>query len=109
MLRRTSLRKRRPGKPRRGRTYDPAYMRWVKKWPCAACGLEGGSDPCHTKAIDRGGMGQKTSDRSCIPLCRVHHREFDQGRYRATFCERYRLDIDRLVERLNAIYSDYKS
>lgn len=46
------------------------YMRWIKTLPCAACGRMG-SEAAHTGPR---GLGQKSSDESCIPLCADHHR-----------------------------------
>lgn len=85
-----------PGKPVR----DKAYLRFVKSFPCAACGRTWCIDPAHTGPH---GLGQKASDLSCIPLCRIPcHREFDadpQG-----FREKFGLDVTRLIVRLNAAY-----
>jgi hypothetical protein len=44
-----------------------AYRRWVASLPCLACGIEGYSQAAHP---NRGrGLGQKSSDLDCFPLC----------------------------------------
>ncbi len=107
MIRRTPLKrstkpiaKRRPGKPRRGPADIPAeewrnhkYLRFLRELgTCDICHRSGKvtvgtCDPCHT---ENGGMRMKGPDRSCVPLCRTHHTEYDAGR---TLFER-KYDID---------------
>jgi hypothetical protein len=45
-------------------------MRWIKTLPCAVCGRMG-AEAAHTGPR---GLGQKSPDESCIPLCAEHHR-----------------------------------
>ncbi len=71
---------------------DPAYRRFIKGFPCAACGQTWNVDPCHTGPH---GISQKASDLSCIALCRKHHEEMDAAPVR--FAERYQLDIGALI------------
>lgn len=47
-------------------------------------------DPCHT---ENNGTSSKGRDSSCVPLCRVHHQEYDSGR--VAFEERYEVDMKR--------------
>ena len=55
-------------------------------------------DPAHTasKRDGQGGMALKGPDSSCAPLCRVHHDEFDAGRYE--FQMKYAVDMPREAE-----------
>lgn len=85
----------RPEKPVR----DPLYKRFVKSFPCIACRRTWSVDPCHTGPH---GTGQKSCDRSCIPLCRQCHRKFDSNPYR--FGAEFNLDIPAHIARLNALY-----
>ncbi len=85
----------RPGKPVR----DPLYRRFVKTLPCAACGKSWGVDPAHTGPH---GTGQKSSDLSCIPLCRKCHDAFDPDP--RGFSEVHKLDVTALIVRLNNAY-----
>jgi hypothetical protein len=58
------------------RPRDPAYMAWVRRQPCCArvfshlC-----SGPIEADHAGRRSAGRKADDRTCIPLCRRHHRE----------------------------------
>jgi hypothetical protein len=69
---------------------DQPYKDWLKKCRCVVCSIlklvyrdrlcASGSmpiDPAHTV---NNGMSSKGPDNSCVPLCRVHHREYDAGR-----------------------------
>ncbi len=70
-MKRTPLR-RVSKKKKRGPPRSEKYKSWIKTLPCIVCGRYG-CDPAHTKVIDYAGMSQKTSDFSCIPLCRPCH------------------------------------
>ena len=86
-----------PSKPVR----DPDYRRWVKSLPCAACGRSWGIDPAHTGPH---GMSQKSSDLTCIPLCRRDHNAFDAAPQ--DFASEHGIDIPALIQRLNRAYSE---
>ncbi len=45
-------------------------MAFVREWPCCSCTAPGPSDPHH---FGSRGMGQKTDDFRCVPLCRRCH------------------------------------
>ena len=47
------------------------YRAWVRTLPCAVCGRSP-SEAAHTG--NDGGLRQKASDFSCVPLCAEHHR-----------------------------------
>ena len=63
------------------RVRDRDYMMWVKGLACCAAALEGEAGRCegaiqaHHAGTNRG-MSQKAEDRTCIPLCDRHHREW---------------------------------
>lgn len=57
-----------PQKPAR----SPAYLAWVRRQACCNCFARGPSDPHHEGPH---GLGQKTSDFNCVPLCRACHRQ----------------------------------
>ncbi len=55
---------------------------WIKALPCVVCAVQtvpqdGPSDNAHT-ATD--GMGRKADARFIVPLCRMHHRAYDEHR-----------------------------
>lgn len=80
---------------------DPAYRRFIKTLPCAACLKCSRVDPCHTGPH---GIGQKSSDLSCIPLCRRCHQQFDSDPY--GFAGKHHLEIPALIARLNEFYRE---
>jgi hypothetical protein len=85
-----------PSKPIR----DESYLRWIRTLPCSACVKQRRKvEAAHTGPH---GMSQKASDYSCIPLCRVHHQEYDSGPQ--AFQERHGIDVPNLVVQLQAIW-----
>jgi hypothetical protein len=48
-----------------------AYLAFVRTHPCISCGKEGPSEADH---VGPRGVGQKTSDYRCVPLCSACHR-----------------------------------
>lgn len=54
-----------------------AYRRAVASLPCKVCGIEGRSQAAH--ANQGKGLGIKSDDRTCFPLCHECHQQFDQG------------------------------
>ncbi len=47
-----------------------AYRRFVASFPCFSCGVEGFSQAAHPNTGK--GLGIKTSDLDCFPLCAPH-------------------------------------
>lgn len=80
------------------------YKRWIRSLPCAACDKTP-SEAAHTGSD--GGLKQKASDYSCIPLCTDCH-TLNAGSYhqigRGDFERRHQLDIKGLVKRLNRLW-----
>ena len=80
---------------------NPAYLRFVRSQPCCVCGSS-----CRIEAAHTGphGLGQKSPDTSCIPLCREHHTTGNDS-YHALgpwrFAEFHQLDIPAWIEELN--------
>lgn len=73
-----------PVKANRGRVRDNAFLAFLRRQPCCVGPLmrdpcEGRTDPAHLRFTDRSvgrvnpGMGRKSDDRWCLPLCRKHH------------------------------------
>jgi len=84
----------REGKPVR----DLDYLKFIRSLPSAASGKYG-CQACHTGAH---GIGQKSSDLSCIPLTTREHIEFDADP--RGFAEKHQIDIPALISRLNLAY-----
>lgn len=80
-------------------TRDREYLRFIKRLPCVACLRTWWIDPAHTGPH---GTGQKSSDLSCIPLCRRCHDAFDADP--RGFAERHKLDIPALIQMFNRFY-----
>lgn len=101
---RTPVRKRRPGPPRRGPMRDLAYRRWIRELICIVYGpgrlwenlncVTAPTDAAHT---ENNGMSSKGPDSSCVPLCRVHHREYDAGR--EAFERKYNVNMRQIAAR----------
>jgi hypothetical protein len=79
---------------------DDDYKRFIKRLPCVGCLKTWGIDPAHTGPH---GIGQKSCDLSCIPLCRTCHRDYDAAPLK--FATR-KLDIPALIKQFNEFYRD---
>lgn len=107
---RTPVRRKRLGKPRRGPMRDKGYRDWLKYEYCAigeahgSEGCTGVTDPAHT---ENNGMGSKGPDSSCGPLCRRHHREYDAGR--VAFEKKYRVSMKLIAAQNWARYEQEKA
>jgi hypothetical protein len=66
---------------------------------------QGRLDPDHA---GRRGYGQKAPDRTCIPLCRRHHRERDAfaGTFRTFDHGAMRFWLDSMITRYQAMYEE---
>ena len=80
-----------------------ADRKWIALLPCSVCGSHE-SDPAHTKDGTQG-MGQKSSDYSCIPLCRACHEEYHRYGRESEWAASVGIDMRALVARLNAAWS----
>lgn len=78
------------------------YKAWVRSLPCAVCGVQPAGEAAHTGSD--GGMSQKASDYSCVPLCCDCHTQGEESYHRIgreRFEAAHGLDIADLVKRLN--------
>jgi hypothetical protein len=85
------------GKPVR----DRKYRAWIRTLPCAHCGTTYQIEAAHTGSD--GGMRQKSSDTSCIPLCHDCHQAAPVSYHRNR--EALGLDFPVLVSRLQDVYA----
>ena len=78
-----------------------AYLKYVRSWPCIACGtVKRYRDAAHT---GKHGMGQKASDLDTIPACRPCHQELHKlGPVR--FQLKHDLDFAMAIETLQKFY-----
>src|ERR1051325_8768537 len=87
---------------RRGPARDTRYRAWIRTLPCAVCGSKWRVEAAHTGSD--GGMSQKASDYSCVPLCRYCHTG-RRGAYhqigKREFERRYGINLTEFVRALN--------
>jgi hypothetical protein len=75
----------------KGPPRDPAFLAYVRRWPCVLCRRTGRTEPHH---FGRHGTGTKCSDYEVTPLCTEHHRLWHDsgslpGRERAAWLRRW--------------------
>ena len=58
------------------------YLKWIRLLPCVACETTFQIEPAHTYALGPGGMSQKSSDFSAIPLCKSCHTQSGSSYHR---------------------------
>lgn len=75
-------------KPQRFRSR--AYRMHVASLRCCVCG--GPSQPHHLLRTPEKGMGMKSGDNWCIPLCPAHHHELHQDGNETRFLEACGID-----------------
>lgn len=115
MISRSPIKRRRPGKPRRGRVRDPKYLAWLREQWCAICefrpGSEAGTGHIEAAHVGERGLGQKSDDRAAIPLCVRHHRTGADSHHvlGKKFWAHHRLDRDLLVAACNAEFEAQRS
>ena len=91
-----------PQRERKGPPRDWKYRAWIRSLPCAACDCTTLVEAAHTGCD--GGMRQKSSDYSCVPLCAVCHRVGPESYHwigKDAFEKLHGLKFARLVKRLN--------
>jgi hypothetical protein len=79
---------------------DELYKRFVKTFPCCACGVWWNIDPCHTGPHSHGAKG---CDLRCIPLCRRCHNAFDRNPIQ--FAAAHNMDVAGLIQTYRELYS----
>ena len=92
--------------PRRGPSRDSGYRTWIRTLPCAACGSRWQIEAAHTGCD--GGMSQKASDYSCVPLCRSCHTAGREAYHRIgklAFERKWGIDCFDLVRELNIAWT----
>lgn len=89
----------------RGPARNWKYRAWIRTLPCLACGSTYEVEAAHTGAD--GGMRQKASDYSCIPLCSDCHTQAPDSHHRdreaceARIYRRHNTSVAQLVKSLN--------
>ena len=88
---------------------DRAYKSWIRTLPCSIPDCTRYKvEAAHTGSD--GGAKLKASDRSCVPLCRIHHQEYhglNGGKLAVE--RRYLIDFRAIVARLNTAYEKEKT
>lgn len=86
---------------------DAHYRKFLRQLPCSACGHQ-------TRSMEAAhfgprGLGQKASDRQCLPLCRKCHRTGLLSYHSlgpTKFAAAHKIDIPALIEKLNQFYEE---
>lgn len=66
---------------RQPRKRDPGHLAYIRSMPCAICGDTMTVEAAHLRLGSASnnkapaGMGEKPSDKWCLPLCGRHHRQ----------------------------------
>lgn len=89
----------RPGKPQPPSRSKP-FLRWLKTFPCVACGSCKWVDPAH---FGPHGVSTKADDFDALPLCRTCHNE--QGKSALTFAESKGLNVPDLQEYFRGMWN----
>ena len=76
---------------RRGPLRCKKYRIWLHTQACQICHSRF-TEACHTA---NNGMRSKGPDSGCLPLCRLHHAEYDHGR--RAFEAKYELDMRQIA------------
>ena len=70
---------------KRPRIKDAAHLEFLRELPCCACGNDVSTEAAHIRSgsLKYGkrptGLGERPSDRWCLPLCSQCHREQHRG------------------------------
>ena len=92
-------------KERRGPARDSGYREWIRSLSCVGCGSRWQIEAAHTGPD--GGMSQKASDYSCIPLCRSCHTTGRNAYHRVgkeQFERSHGFDCAEVVRALNIVH-----
>lgn len=82
---------------------DSLYLIWIRKQPCAICGVSRGVEAAH---VGLRGLGKKCPDRQVIPLCYLHHRMGPKAHHvlQKKFWGFWKLDRYELIAKYNRNY-----
>lgn len=82
---------------------DKKYLKFVKKYPCCACGWRPNNHLLvHAHHTETGGMGIKGSDYSAVPLCFICH-----DKVHKTGGKNNIPNLEQVIERLQAHYKQW--
>jgi hypothetical protein len=91
--------------PKTKTTRDKKYLEWISTLKCACAPCRGLSVAHHCPEKGKGGVGIKTSDRRCLPLCVTHH--FDvHALGKETFAKQHNLEYEILISAYNRLYEE---
>jgi hypothetical protein len=83
---------------------DPAYLRFVRSFPCHVCRKRYGIEAAH---VGPHGIGQKASDFQTVSLCRVCHAQLHSTgpqRFQAS----HGVDFQELTAQYQALWNERK-
>jgi len=79
------------------------YLNFVRSQCCCVCLAPPRSEAHHFRTSFNSGVGMKSSDTYCLPLCSDHHKELHRTGIK-TFCEKHGIDIYRVLHKLVSEY-----
>lgn len=91
----------------RGPSRNWRYRAWIRSLPCASCGSTYSVEAAHTG--NDGGLAQKASDYSCIPLCSDCHTQAPHSHHRDRAAFEARIDVAGIVRSLHHCWFAYAS
>lgn len=96
---RIDTRPRKRNAPRPAWKVAEAFKQWLRGRDCAVSNLncDGRMESAHVDFLGSKGMGTKTEDRHCIPLCTFHHRA-QHTRGWLTFQADHKMDAAKLSD-----------
>ena len=112
-LKRTSVRKKRPGPPRRGRVHDLNFLAYMAEQPCLVSGQTRDIRGRRVELHHVRQYGSQKNDRRVLPLLPQFHRS-GEGVYsietlgKLKFQQRYGIDIEGAIARYNSEYEAQK-
>ena len=103
---------------REPRVQRPAFLAFVRRRPCCACGAPAPSQAAHVRMSDAAtgnvnpGVGAKPDDRRCVPLCASCHLDAPDAQHRVgerRFWARVALNPYEIAARLYAQFETDRS
>ncbi len=90
-----------------GRVLDADYIRWVRQQPCCLAVRGACSGPVEADHAGPRPVGRRADDRTCIPLCRRHHRQRTdyRGHFYGWTAETMRAWLDARIAETQADYA----
>jgi len=80
------------------------YKRFIRRFACCVCDSTRRVEAAHSGAH---GLGTKSDDTQCLPLCLLHHQTGDESLHKlgpVEFASVHGIDISKLVLKFNGLF-----